>query len=302
MGTISSDIDERGNRVLITVLSGEGPTQAAEATLDLLQVPPQARAIVALPQMPGPGVDTLDGFVRPTVGGVKITRSYGGIGATCTLGANVVKVGSADAFFVTNSHCSTVMLGLDPPSTTWAQPAPFAYVATGEDKDPAPFSGGACPAGSVCRYSDATLVRYTDPLDWLGAHIAWVTGGPPWIFTYLYLIDQTSTPFGTAVAKTGAVTGPTTGYLAQSCVTLAPDSTVWASQGVTIPGNLKLLCQNTATLAMTHGDSGAPVYSASILPVLYLRGIAHSFASGTLWYSPIAGIRSDLGGLRWDIY
>ena len=302
-GTVWTDIDERRNQVLVAVATDEAAT-ATEAILTKLGVPDSARSVVRA-TFPVPGLDSLRGVVRPTTAGVWILRYPN---ANCSLGANVWKAGSY--FFITNSHCSEHFLDLDTSDHPWFQVG-FDTVAVGEDTDPEPFTGGACPSGKACRYSDAALIEYDDESDWEGAHIAEATDeDPPYEFTDRLLIELDGS-YSSVVIKVGYQTGLTYGTQGSTCVNQSLDSTSWAAKGITIPGNLVLLCQNIATsMEMDSGDSGGPIFSVpsgSCSPNLcspaFLRGVVWGFdASYNVYYSPMAGIKTDLGNIKWDIY
>jgi hypothetical protein len=62
--------------------------------------------------------------------------------------------------------------------------------------------------------------------------------------------------------------------------------------------NKDLLCQYTATYVSRNGDSGAPVftYNAS-LGTASLAGIHHSSSGGYSYFSPISGVKTDLGSM-----
>lgn len=310
-GLVFTDVDERANQAAFGVSSTAALGQLTEL-LHRLGVPQEGFQITLVPHSE-PLLDSLAGYVRPTLSGLQIVLSVGG-GASfkfCTLGANITG-GVPGANFVTASHCSQRMLGLDDSSgNTWYQPVPFYSLSNIEGKDPAPFTGGACPSGKVCRYSDATIIRYASPDEWGGAFLAVpVNTTYPWEFVFRLRFDQTITGVTNYIYKVGRTTGYTQGSSYQTCATYAPDSATYQTKGVTIPSNLLFLCQNSSQdLPVDGGDSGAavwatpyydPLWSATVL----FLGILHAGGSGSLkWYSPAASIKNDLGAtIRWDVY
>ena len=98
-----------------------------------------------------PGVKQPDGTFTPT-------------GLVCTLGFNVIPQGPGvepTPSYVTNSHCTGKQGGTE--GTRYYQPLSSidpTVVAT-EAADPGYFTGGACPQGRKCRYSDAARALYS---------------------------------------------------------------------------------------------------------------------------------------------
>jgi len=302
-GLVSTDVNETLNRVVVGVSS-------ASAIEEVASVPtskgwPSEALVVRLVPNPVPQLDSLIGSVIPTLNGVLITRPPN---HNCTLGANVVLTGQSGLYFITASHCTETMLGLDTPSsqTEFYQPLPSfgPKIASTDFRDPAPSSMIAgCPGGYICRWSDAAALKYPSDTLWGGGIIALPVGssGPAWVFVFALPIDQMRTPpAGTTVAKVGQNSGPTTGSPVQTCATYYPDSVAYAGAGVIIPGNLALLCQNQANYYSLGGDSGGPVFRMDYLwePALFL-GIHHA-AGG--WYSPLASLKKDLGAMKVDLY
>jgi len=311
-GVVFTDIEERRNRIEVGVADIAVLGQS-QALVGKAGIPRDAivTEIVKIPVPPLIDIDSLQGNVRPTVAGIVITRQDPGTKG-CTLGANVVRVGApgSEAHFITNSHCTKTMLGLDPPGpgSIWYQPVIFDTVATTEVVDPPPFAGGSCPSGRVCRWSDAALVRYTNASLWGGGIIALPPEGAPSPFEFVLglVIDQMRpTPFGNGIYKVGASTGTSWGTRGRTCIRFDPDSATYHNQsGVIIPSNLTFLCQNTAyNLNVLFGDSGTPAFLWDFLPYpAKLMGlIAAGITPGEIFYSPTSGINKDLGTLKYDI-
>jgi hypothetical protein len=165
-GTIATDIDE-SNNIITAAVTDEATKAAADAIVTAIGIPPAAltatvgRRMLPLVRSQG-NVDSLQGYVRPTLGGVQVVRRFtvgGGVtSGTCTLGANVVKVGSPDLIFLTNSHCTKELFELDGTAgnPTWYQPdfalsGPLSVpIATSDRTDPVLFPvGRARPAKSA---------------------------------------------------------------------------------------------------------------------------------------------------------
>jgi hypothetical protein len=221
------------------------------------------------------------------------------------LGANVIKVGSSDPLFLTNSHCTKRFFGLDAAGSdaTWYQPLALDSIASRDRTDPSLFSGGSCPAGRVCRWSDAALVTYFNSADWGGALIAYPTQSSyPFEFVLAIVISQsTPPPIGNGVYKVGIATGMSFGQLGQTCVNYNLVSSSYLDPP---PTNTTLLCQNNATgLSHAFGDSGGPVFRwAGFIPeTAIMLGIHWGGVDQTTVYSPVSGIKKDLGTLKYDL-
>jgi hypothetical protein len=211
----------------------------------------------------------------------------------------VILTGSNDLFFVTASHCTGQQWGIDTPasSSTWFQPFTPDSIATFEQADPPLFSGGSCPSGKFCRWSDAALVRYNNGNDWYGGTIAYPQSGTqyyPFPFAVRIVIDQSQPlPLGNQIYKVGGTTGFAAGTRARTCITVALSATI------------SLLCQYTAVgLINDGGDSGGPVfYWAGFLPATAKMAGIHWGKGGldTTVFSPVSGLNKDLGFLRYDL-
>lgn len=233
---------------------------------------------------------TLNDMIRPLLGGLKITSSAG----SCTLGFGGIR--SSIWGFVTNSHCTTVMGQNN--GTVFSQGGD--YIGTeGSSSDPAFFSGGACPSGKLCRYSDSAYINkssldlmsvgriakptasdHTEPIDWNGTDKFRIVGERPSII-------------GETVEKIGMSTGRTGGVILNTCV----------DQGTTAGPNYLLLCQDIANYSSASGDSGSAVFHVTNSPStndVLLVGIHWGSSETTRVYSPIGknNIKrsSELGG------
>lgn len=301
------DTDEGRNTVSVGV-STLGAARSVSVIMDRLGIPKSARHIEVL-NHPEPGFaalqvvgeDSLIGHVRPMIGGIRIWRQApGGAGGSCTLGANGAKSGFL--VFATNSHCTATTFGADPSGVWWEQPGQFYSIAAHETHDVSLFSGGQCPAGKVCRWSDAALVGHDDPATWGGAFIAAPSGGYPFDYFLTYQVDA-SIVTTSDIGKVGASTGQSWGGPAQTCQTVPLTAPQWAALGV--PSNAVLLCQNSVNLTHAGGDSGSPVFSPDEVVASFkvtLRGFLWGGSPGLGWYSPLSGVRTDLGYVNWQLF
>ena len=149
---IRLDFDEVSNHVSIGIPEG-ADSQLVKQLIERNGVPPDAYKIrhveLAIADRQGPP-QTLRDTIRPYVeGGYMISPG-------CTVGFNVYIEG--DWFFTTASHCSDALWALDGASFT--QPDPGGLIGT-EVFDPAAYVTTGCHR-YPCRYSDVTLVEYTN--------------------------------------------------------------------------------------------------------------------------------------------
>jgi hypothetical protein len=285
-GVVLLDADETKNRVRVGVAPGtsHAARRMIEARLRGLGVPDGA--VVFDETEPIHPLVTLSDAFSPVPGGVEIHWSN----FLCTLGFNIRRGDATDAcYFVTNDHCTDVQGTVT--GTIYRQPV-FGVQIAEEVYDPPFFTGAPCPAGRICRYSDAAVARYFDPNNCEFGKIARTTGigsvtadpvNPRWMIVAKIL----SPPVGRIVAKTGRTTGWTENVVAATCA----DVNVFGS-------NITRLCQSIVNAGVGGGDSGSPVF---------LRRIPTSQAAlgGILWggngpgtqfvFSPIENIEIDFG-------
>jgi len=309
-GTVLAGIDKRTNQVYAAVVNE--PTRTAWRSLARLAGLPDDALRVELMDPVGPSIGLRDA-VRPTAGGVQIMEYNNGLPVgICSMTGNVVVAWDPNnRYFVTASHCSKKMWDLDPGSNEWHQPAFPNLIAVGEAKDPLPFSGTGCPSGKLCRYSDATLVQYSETSAWQLGRLAITPNLNPLSITSFQ--QYTAPPWFFWGQASRFKTGRTTGTTAQSypnqltCLDFYPDSAVYAQAGVTIGSNWALLCQTKAILMVAAGgDSGAPMYWYEGLPYTtpHFDGVYHAGGlpnqSADRIYSTEYGINADLGvGYYW---
>lgn len=291
------DADESRNRVRIGIERGapEGVERALRARLRTLGVPQRAVVFEEVP--PILPLQTLRDPFNPVPGGVEIHWSN----FLCTLGFNarpVVDTAPAEScFFVTNDHCTDVQGQVT--GTVYMQPLFGPQIAV-EVLDPPFFSGGACPAGRICRYSDASMAEYFDAADCeLGAiartdalnSITIDPNAPRWKIVR----KLGGASVGHLVAKVGRTTGWTEGTVSQTCVAV----NVFGS-------NITRLCQSLVPdpnpgdpfPIVGSGDSGSPVFlrrvdssQAALVGILW-----GGDANGTVFvFSPVENIERDFG-------
>lgn len=291
---VSLDIDEQRNRLVLGALeSAVGELQAElPALLRGTSVPPAA-VIVEAGELPKTEVDLIDLF-RPVPAGVQISSSSG----QCTLGVNVTRGGVRG--FVTNSHCTLARSFVE--GTVFLQhnlnPANRIGVETA---DPAYILGGKCPAGRQCRYSDAAFVAYDSEDLSEGGNIALpiycdtgsstltVGQGVPRLPIVGVSIKNPAS--GKIVYKVGRTTGCTFGSLKETCSDRVVGLEV---NGMVVPTNVIMLCQNLTTAGAGNGDSGSPVFRRSGNEAILLGLHWGSFPSRAI-YSPWASVVMELG-------
>lgn len=306
-GVVFVDLDERKNRLTIGVES-EILREQLNDMLKKTDVPREA--IIIEKTKPVRFHNNLRGYHRPILGGVMISIDVGWSKIqTCTLGFNAIQ-GKYNGF-VTNSHCTRVRGGTE--NTEFYQPEePFwrelfdEFVLFGfvrdtkvgdEIVDPDFFTGGKCPKGRKCRYSDSAFIAYTIPIV-QNIAIARTTGsnnGSLTIDNHIPSIpivgeEMTLIP-GSYLHKIGRTTGWTEGLVGHTCVNSSVSNT-----------NITLLCQTyvhriagDTHIMSDHGDSGSPVFKWDG---------ANAYLAGILWggsddgsyfvFSPIAQVKREL--------
>jgi hypothetical protein len=251
-GTAFSGISKRMNRLGVVVGDDESRAEWL-AHARAAGVPSEALAI-EIGDNPPP-VAALQEKVRPIVGGIALGSPNG-----CTLGTGVrYRLDPGATHFLAASHCSKQMWALDAIGFhDWTQPSEPDTISVLEVADPAPFTGGSCPAGRVCRYTDATVVRLSNATDWAFATVARASSPAPFPITATYAL--TEQPFvlweWPTVYKTGRTTGTTTNPDLTGSQTDYCYDWHWANSDRTV------LCQIRYPPGFTAnpGDSGSPVF------------------------------------------
>lgn len=200
----------------------------------------------------------------------------------CTLGY-AARWGSTDGI-VTNSHCTQRQGGTE--GTLFGQPT-LATVAGNEMLDPPLFTGGSCPSGRRCRYSDAAFANSFVSATVNRGYIAKAgTGTPTWNGTDLFRLQSKfdHPPLGSVVTKVGRTTGLTRGVVDYTCATMNIYNT-----------DITLLCQGHASYYNEPGDSGAPVFDEGYGRVM---GISWGKSDTGSVFSPFGNVEHELGTLQ----
>jgi hypothetical protein len=257
-GVVFTDADEVRNRIVVGVENASAAA-AVEAAVAMSGVPTDAVVVVeSAPIIPE---QTLRQYHRPVAGGLQINFP----GSLCTHGFNVRAPNRPNVQgFVTNSHCSSSRGNMV--RTPYWQPTGspdtlHANFIGREAHDLPGTTGGDCPAGRQCRWSDALGAQYADGADnAFGAIYRTLFAGtglnpgsldvdpqnPRWQIT-----DEIQFPVvGQVLHKTGRTNGWTTGPVNFTC------------QNVNVGGggNWTLWCQDRVTNWSGGGDSGSPYF------------------------------------------
>lgn len=252
-GVVLTDISEDRNRLRVGVetaeLAGSVRRRLANAA-----IPSDAVIVELTPPMRQ--LASLRSKFRPLKGGIQINFSN----YLCTLGFLAIRAGVTGV--VTNSHCTSIQGGVQ--STIFHQP-----VASGstnriglEVRDPAYFTGGVCPSGRKCRYSDTSFARvpYTS-----GPSVTTTRGAiarPVALnaitvgTSHFRITSETYVPLlNETLNKVGRTTGWSRGQVVATCVTVNVAGT-----------KLTQLCQDIVKANVAAGDSGSPVFRMTNRP------------------------------------
>jgi len=303
-GTVFLDIDESRNRLVFGVESDaiRGFSDLLARFLLSARVP--SDAVIVEAAEPIVAMEQITDKIRPAPDGVEIQTAFG----TCTLGVNVHR---GVAGFITASHCTRpdqVQGGVD--STVFFQKSALMVSdrVGVETVDPPLFTGGSCPSGRQCRWSDAAFVAYDSPSLSNGGRIANPliclpnAAGPLTVNPALPRLPITSYMFGspasgTNVFKVGRSSGCTFGSQKNSCADVNVSINVSVgSFTFQLDTGRTLLCQNVVSGVALPGDSGSPVF---------LNQGDHATLVGNLWggnssifaYSPWLFVFFELGPL-----
>jgi hypothetical protein len=280
-GAVYVDADEAANRVRIGVeRGGQGLVRSALARLGLPDeaVILEEREPVRFAAAPKPKGASLQGQVRPIVGGVQINFP----GYLCTLGFNI-----GGGSFITNSHCTSVQGGVE--NTRYYQPTSSSspQIAT-EVEDPNYFTGGVCPSGRVCRYSDASRAAYQGNFSQYTVGRIARTNRPGRSLTIVgnfAVRSEGSASAGAVVNKVGRTTGWSQGRVTNTCVHTNVSGT-----------NITQLCQSFVSAAVGSGDSGAPVFAITSGTDVRLVGLLWGGSGPSFVFSPLSQIEDEIGG------
>ncbi len=290
-GTVFADHDEKANKLVFGV-DNAGAVPGVRHALARLGIPGDAYAVEVT--QPIHQMATLRDRFRPTQAGIQIHFWL----FVCTMGFNVSH--SEGRSFITNSHCTQRQGGTE--GTEYFQPSSRIdpSVIAIEAADPEYFTGGVCPRGRRCRYSDASRALYSSDVASIQGEIL-KTSGPntgdlnvAGVFT-ITRQDNATTSFriGTVVNKVGRTTGWTQGEVTRTCV----HTGVFAS-------NVVQLCQTFVSnpggaLVVGGGDSGSGVFSLGSRDNVTLLGILWGGSSDnrTFVFSPLKSIQDELGSV-----
>ena len=261
-GVVLIDLDEARNQIKVGIET-EALRSKIEAELNKLGIPLEA-VLIEKANPFSLSNHSLSSRVTPAVGGLGVNYSGSPIqnSPVCTLG--FLASHSRGSTMVLPSHCSK-RRGNGSDGTKYYQPTiNNSYYLGDEVVDPNHFTGGKCPAGQKCRWSDATLVKLTSSASFdlgsIAQTIAWwnnskqINHDNP---TFKITSERTFPVSGEYLDKVGLTTGWTFGIVTETCVD------VRVSQDIT------LLCQdvvskpswvNTTRPISSKGDSGAPVF------------------------------------------
>ena len=213
------------------------------------------------------------------MGGVQISFPRGSGASLCTYGFNA-RLGSTP-YFLTNSHCTARQGGNQ--GTPIYQPSVASGNRIGTEVfDPNYFSGGDCPPGRRCRYSDVAVIRPSVAGAFGQLTRTAGVGSFQVVGTFDITSVQSNVATGARLNKIGRTTGWTRGRVEFTCA------------NVNVSGsNLTLLCQNGVRAGVNGGDSGSPVFSDLGSGNARLRGILWGGGGGLFIYSPINLIRAE---------
>jgi hypothetical protein len=296
-GVVMTSIAESKNLIQIGV-KDSGVIPQVENELFNLGVPREAADIVQT--APFEEFQSLQDTTRPALGGTQIARS----GGACTLGFSAVRQGVAG--FVTCSHCTNVQGGVEGTIFHQATISGVTNRFGAETVDPANFTGGPCPSGRSCRFSDSAFVARnsgsnpaTLPASADFGYLATTGVNSLTIDNKFHIVGEVPFPLeGESLSKEGRTTGRTDGEVVDTCVAINNFKN-GQDTGVTF------LCQDRVEAGSAPGDSGSPVFSwssASLPPnatiPAHLYGILRGGNGTTFSFSAMANIESELGALK----
>jgi hypothetical protein len=293
-GVVSLDVDEATNRIRIGMDSRARTKSLDRDRLEreLLFGEAPRQAVVVEEVEPIRRLAGLRDQVRPIPGGVEVANFK-----ACTLGFNVFREGVFG--FVTNSHCTSRQGGLE--GTRFYQ----NYLASGgsfvgvEIADPDYFTGGDCPPGRRCRFSDSAFIAYdATNLGEYGKLARTVSRGPvngslefPAKTPRFTINGRATSVLGKPLNKMGRTTGWTYGNVVATCV----DVNVFQT-------DISQLCQDAVQAGVGAGDSGSPIFSwtrgNNVKLVGILWGGGSTNGSSFFVFSPLANIERELGALE----
>lgn len=280
------DLDERVNRIHVGILpdAPDGTYKLVEQGL-LARGLPEGSFVLGPWERPVPMAD-LRNRILPVSGATQISSGNIFNYWNCTLGFNAEFQGVKG--FVTNSHCTQGYFVNNFNDYTQGDFILHPDMAT-EHSDPAAFSGGACPSGKICRYSDSIFARVWDQNS-VSPNIMLTTGF--WSITLapqpndhapVQFYDTAGIVLGNWYNKTGRTTGWTAGFATNTCVSVSPSTRT----------DIVFLCQAYVAGGVDSGDSGSPVWRGEANGKVSLHGILWGGGGGSFVFSPMTGIRAS---------
>ena len=282
-GVVALDVDERSNRVRISISEDLNPKQRSQLRRRLMRMSADPDAVIIDESPVFLRHQTVGDTFRPVVGGLEI----GFPGFICTLGF-VVNAGTQ---FITNSHCTLVQGGVE--NTPYTQDAGGPNIGV-EVVDPpyGPIPG--CPPGRRCRLSDSALANFNNSTATAQNQIVrTVTCNAGTINDFqisgsLSITATATAGAGQTVTKVGRTTGCRRGTVVQTCADVNVAGT-----------NITLLCQTIVQAIgfpiSLGGDSGSPVYVQGGNTVTVVGLLWGGNSSGSLMaYSPINQVIAEI--------
>jgi hypothetical protein len=215
-GVVLTDIDEAKNTLTVGV-EDQKTRGMVEHRLAQLGIP---RTIVNIEETTPIKLEaSLQDRHRPVVGGLQIQFSRGASNFSCTLGFNAIRAGVRG--YVTNSHCTATQGGVQNTIHHQAVRTVAADRIGVEIRDPLYFTGGVCPAGRRCRYSDTSFGRYDSAVASSQGRIARPNlGSFAWNgIDRFRIVGETPFPIiGELLTKVGRTTGRSQGRVTATCV------------------------------------------------------------------------------------
>lgn len=309
------DINEVENRLNVGVTNATLISDVHQAALNLA-IPPAALRVV-LTSMPPVHSDFLtSNHIRPFGAGMIVSISGKNVdgwiswGGGCTAGFTVWNP-NGHHWMIENSHC-TAALWYNDWTYLYQSSNDTVSVVGGEDMDPGPFYGGACPSGMACRWSESVMMVVWNDSD-ASAHRGWIartTYSDPFQGSMIldtppnnaFVVSGNSIDYPLAGEESdlmGSTSGWTTGTVTSTCRNTGLGGVL---SHIHFSGQPYLLCQFITSATSRPGDSSEPVFrrlgtfDADGREQVHLQGVAWGGtgqgASAT-WFSPLAGVNSD---------
>lgn len=268
-------------------------------------------------------LDLQDEF-RPTMGGLQIQFKLGqSLIGNCSLGLPTWSFNRGKYGFLTASHCTEGTQG-GMMGTWFSQRGGRWFWGDKigvESLDLALFDTNAnarCPAGRLCRFSDAAFAEYDqDTLGITGRVMRPSTvctmAGTSCPLTVARSTDDIRMVYGISgliagdlVDKVGRTSGWTRGAITNTCADIKVFDT--DATGNVVDTMITFLCQYIVNTTSLSGDSGGPVFEFSAttgngqFAGILWGGSADPMTATTMIFSPITGIDQELGSFVYNQY